>query len=67
VRNREGVDLGEVKELLSTGPQTLLVLHLANPEPEGKPIERMIPFVNAYIDQVDLPAGLISVDWQADY
>lgn len=67
VHNREGLALGEVKELLSTGPQTLLVLSQANPDPEGKAIERMIPFVNAYIDQVDLPAGQILVDWQADY
>lgn len=67
VRNREGVDLGEVKELLSTGPQTVLVLSQVNPDPEGKPIERMIPFVNAYIDQVDVSARQILVDWQADY
>ena len=39
----------------------------ANPDTEGKPIERMIPFVNAYVDQVDLAARQILVDWQADY
>jgi 16S rRNA processing protein RimM len=27
----------------------------------------MIPFVNAYVDQVDLAARQILVDWQADY
>ena len=47
VRNREGVVLGVVKDLLSTGPQTVLVLSQAL---EGKTIERMIPFVDAYID-----------------
>ena len=67
VRNREGVDLGVVKELLSTGPQTVLVLAQTSAEPDAKPMEFMIPFVNAYVDQVDLPAGLILVDWQADY
>jgi 16S rRNA processing protein RimM len=67
VRNREGVELGTVKELLSTGPQTVLVLTQANPDPAGKPLEHMIPFVNAFIDQVDLPAKQILVDWQADY
>jgi hypothetical protein len=67
VRNREGVELGEVTELLSTGPQTVLVLSQANSDPEGKPIERMIPFVNAYVDQVDLAGRQILVDWQADY
>ena len=64
VLNREGVDLGTVKELLSTGPQTVLVMeYLA----DGKPQERMIPFVAAYVDAVDLPGQRISVDWQADY
>jgi len=64
VVNREGVDLGRVKELLSTGPQTVLVLQY---EAEGKPQERMIPFVSAYVDAVDLPGKRITVDWQPDY
>jgi 16S rRNA processing protein RimM len=64
VVNREGVELGTVKELLSTGPQTVLVLEY---EAEGKPQERMIPFVSAYVDAVDLPGKRITVDWQPDY
>ena len=64
VVNRENVELGTVKELLSTGPQTVLVLEY---EAEGKPQERMIPFVSAYVDAVDLPGKRITVDWQADY
>jgi 16S rRNA processing protein RimM len=27
----------------------------------------MIPFVSVYIDDVDLPAKRIRVDWQSDY
>jgi 16S rRNA processing protein RimM len=64
VVNREGVDLGSVKELLSTGPQTVLVLEY---QAEGKALERMIPFVSAYVDGVDLPGKRITVDWQPDY
>ncbi len=64
VVNREGVALGTVRELLSTGPQTVLVLGY---EHEGKPAERMIPFVAAYVDEVDLAARRIRVDWQPDY
>ena len=67
VRNREGVNLGEVTELLSTGPQTVLVLRDSVTDGEGKPIERMIPFVSAYVDAVDIQGRLITVDWQADY
>jgi 16S rRNA processing protein RimM len=33
----------------------------------GKPVERMIPFVSAFVDKVDLPGRLITVDWQPDY
>ncbi len=64
VRNREGVDLGQVRELLHTGPQTVLVLAY---EEDGKPKERMIPFVSAYIDTVDLAGRQITADWQPDY
>lgn len=64
VVNREGVALGVVRDLMSTGPQSVLVLGY---ELEGKPQERLIPFVAAFVDQVDLPARRITVDWQADY
>ncbi|MFO6419729.1 ribosome maturation factor RimM [Hylemonella sp. W303a] len=65
VVNREGVHLGQVRDLQSTGPQTVLVI--AYDGPDGKPVERMIPFVSAYVDGVDLAARRISVDWQPDY
>ena len=64
VLNREGVALGVVRDLLSTGPQTVLVLQQ---EQGDKPIERMIPFVAAFVDQVDLAGRRITVDWQPDY
>jgi 16S rRNA processing protein RimM len=64
VVNREGLLLGQVSELISTGPQTVLVIGY---EQDGKPQERMIPFVAAYVDDVDLTARQIRVDWQPDY
>ncbi len=64
VVNREGVALGEVKDLLATGPQTTLVL---SQDVDGKAVERMIPFVSAFVDKVDVPGKLITVDWQPDY
>ena len=64
VVNREGVALGTVHELMSTGPQTTLVL---DSEQDGKLIRRMVPFVSVFVDKVDLAAKLIVVDWQADY
>jgi 16S rRNA processing protein RimM len=69
VLNREGVALGCVKDLLSTGPQTVLVLTYDETAADGaaKVGERMIPFVSAYVDKVDLDGRQILVDWQADY
>ena len=64
VVNREDVALGVIKELLSTGAQTVLVMDY---QEDGKICERMIPFVSAYVDDVDLKARRIRVDWQADY
>ena len=67
VVNREGVALGQVKDLMSTGPQTVLVLALASDEEDKPAAERMIPFVAAFVDNVDLPGRKITVDWQLDY
>ena len=64
VVNREGVALGTVRELLTGGSQTTLVLEY---EQDGKPVERMVPFVSAFVDKVDLAGRLITVDWQPDY
>lgn len=64
VFNREGLALGVVTDLLSTGPQTVLVLQAVT---DAGTIERMIPFVSAFIDQVDMPNRRIAVDWQPDY
>lgn len=65
VVNREGVALGTVTDLMATGPTSVLVL--GHDGPDGKPAERLIPFVSAYVDSVDKTAGRIVVDWQPDY
>ncbi len=62
VVNREGVHLGVVRDLIATGPQTVLVLEY---QEAGKALERMLPFVAVYVDGVDLAAKRINVDWQA--
>ena len=64
VINRQGVVLGQVQQLLDTGPHSVLVLQSAEAEPSR---QRMIPFVAAYIDRVSLPERCIIADWQPDY
>jgi 16S rRNA processing protein RimM len=69
VVNREGENLGLVLGLIDTGPQSVLrVGPPAPPEPTpGKAAERLIPFVAAYVDSVDLEQRRITVDWQTDF
>ncbi|MDR1968387.1 MAG: ribosome maturation factor RimM [Burkholderiaceae bacterium] len=64
VVNREGLALGRVIDLLATGPQQVLVIEYGE---NGRPHERLIPFVGAYVDDVDLQGQVIMVDWQPDY
>jgi 16S rRNA processing protein RimM len=64
VMNREGISLGIVKDLMATGPQTVIVVER---DVEGKPVETLIPFVDAYVDAVSLGDKRITVDWQLDY
>jgi len=64
VINRESHELGTVIDLISTGPQTVLVLTRLE---SGKAVETMIPFVGTYIDKVDVQGKLIVADWGLDY
>ncbi len=63
VVNREGVALGTVTGLIETGPHCVLRLR----PPEAGEEERLIPFVDAYVDRVDLSGRTIHVDWAADF
>lgn len=69
VINREGEVLGTVADLLDTGAHSVLRLTYEVTDALGQPrvAERLIPFVAAYIDQVDLPGRRIVVDWGLDY
>lgn len=69
VVNREGLALGCVRDLMATGPHSVLCVEYASTQEDGTSItaERMIPFVAAYVDAVDIPGKRITVDWQPDY
>jgi 16S rRNA processing protein RimM len=68
VVNREGVHLGVVRDLMPTGPTSVLVMEYTDiVDGVEKTAERMVPFVAAYIDDVDLKARRITADWQTDY
>ena len=69
VVNREGIALGCVRDLMATGPNSVLCVEYQAAQEDGssKTDERMIPFVSAYVDSVDMAGRLITVDWQLDY
>lgn len=60
VVNREGQELGRVDHLIDAGVHDVLVIRGER--------ERMVPFVRGrFVDEVDLAAGRIVVDWRQDY
>ncbi|MBH9552844.1 ribosome maturation factor RimM [Inhella gelatinilytica] len=67
VVNVNGEALGTVIDLIDTGPHS--VFRIAPPgidKPTPKQ-ERLIPFVSAYVQSVDLAARQIRVDWSTDW
>lgn len=69
VVNREGVALGNVIDLIDTGMHSVLRLRRPDAAADATPdvAERLIPFVAAYIDDVNLGTKVIRVDWGLDY
>jgi 16S rRNA processing protein RimM len=71
VSNREGVALGDVIGLIDTGPHCVLRVKpaAASGDVPAEPAadERLIPFVEAYVDSVDIAGRRIVVDWGLDY
>lgn len=65
VVNKEGEALGEVVDLLDTGPHC--VLRCVTAAEGAEPAERLIPFVSAYIVSVSLADKRIVADWGLDY
>lgn len=78
VFTREGQALGKVVDLIETGPNCVLrcVVDVpadtpadapADGEAPAEPVERLIPFVSAYIVSVSLADRRIVADWGLDY
>lgn len=69
VLNRDGVLLGSVTDLLETGAHCVLRVRRPDAAADAPPdeAERLIPFVGAYVDEVDLPGKRLLVDWGLDY
>ena len=66
VRNGEGLDFGVVTSMLETGANAVMVVQQPTTDGGGNQ-ERLIPFIAEVIRRVDVAAGLIEVDWGADF
>lgn len=67
VANTEGVLLGRVAGLMETGAHDVLRVAGDGQETGERPRERLIPFVDAYVREVDLAGKRILVEWDADW
>jgi 16S rRNA processing protein RimM len=65
VLNRQGERLGTVAGLMQTGPHSVLRIEWRD-EARGQAHERLVPFVQAHVDSVDLAGKRIQVDWGLD-
>jgi 16S rRNA processing protein RimM len=59
VTNQQAVDLGEIKNVFATGANDVLVV-------QGER-ERLIPFTEQVVQNVDLGSRQMLVDWDADF
>ena len=56
----EGVELGHVAHMLSTGANDVMVVHGER--------ERLLPFVQPdYVKGVDFDTGTVTVDWDPEF
>jgi 16S rRNA processing protein RimM len=67
VRNSEGLAFGVVSSMLETGANAVMVVQQSAVDNVDKGQERLIPFIADVIKRVDIAAGVIEVDWGADF
>lgn len=60
VVNQQQVDFGQVTDVIETGANDVLAVK------QGER-ERLIPFIDQVVLEVDLAQQLIQVDWDADF
>lgn len=64
VKNQQDVDFGKITDVFETGANDVLVVKT---DKEQGNIERLIPFIDQVVIDVNLEAGTMRVDWDADF
>ncbi|MCY1431600.1 Ribosome maturation factor RimM [compost metagenome] len=65
VINQDGQLLGQVDHLLETGANDVLVVKPCTGSLDDR--ERLLPYTGQCVQSVDLSAGEMRVDWDADF
>jgi 16S rRNA processing protein RimM len=65
VKNLQDVDFGKITDVFATGANDVLVVKDVAKSESGT--ERLIPYIAQAILEVDLEAGTMLVDWDADF
>ncbi|MFY9329502.1 MAG: ribosome maturation factor RimM [Georgfuchsia sp.] len=60
VKNQQGDVLGVIESLVETGANDVLILR------DGEK-ERLLPFIEQVVKEMDVAGGWLTVDWQADW
>ena len=69
VVNCQGVVLGRIEDLISTGAHEVLCVRAESESGQGGSSgrERLLPFIASVVKTVDMQARSVCVDWQADW
>lgn len=64
VKNTQDVDFGQIVDVLETGANDVFVVNTGK---ERGNIERVLPFIDQVVLDVDIEAKTMLVDWDADF
>ena len=64
VKNKQDIDFGKITDVFETGANDVLVVNM---EGAPKSNERLIPFIDGVVLEVDIAAKTMSVDWDAEF
>jgi 16S rRNA processing protein RimM len=76
VKNKQGVDFGLIVDVFETGANDVIAVRADAVKQEAsadkavtkeKPQERLVPFIDAVVLEVDIAAKTMLVDWDADF
>ncbi len=65
--NLQGEALGKVTDMMHNGAQSILRITPVSDAANDKAPERLVPFVDQFVKDVDLAGKQITLDWGLDY